>query len=162
MVILLCIKASSFFLKDCLFLKSCGCGYANWKQTLIQMKVKKYNSTQRLWPGAPSFRCLSPLLSEGWVVGSLVADSRDERWEPWMLDGFNTSVNGFKAGSRRDMTLGGCPQPCILVIGESLARTWGGSAILLPNWILFGDLWSEHGHLVENPSKIECQKKKPG
>ena len=57
-----------------------------------------------------------------------------------MLDGFNTSVNGFKAGSRRDMTLGGCPQPCILVIGESLARTWGGSAILLPNWILFGDL----------------------
>ena len=30
-----------------------------------------------------------------------------------MLDGFNTSVNGFKAGSRRDMTL-----------DESLARTW--------------------------------------
>ena len=31
----------------------------------------------------------------------------------WMLDGFNTSVNGFKAG-RRDMT-GGCPRPGILV-----------------------------------------------
>lgn len=134
-VILLCIqfldirlvKGSIIFLKGCFFWSHLDVRIQIESNYWFWWKSKKYNSSHRLWPGAPSFRCFSPLLSEGWVEGSLVADSHDERWELWMLDGFNTSVNGFKAGSRRDMTLGGCPQPCVLVIVESLmslAWTW--------------------------------------